>query len=435
MLIFILSFLANIFWIKKSTSLPFFSCLQIANIYILVSVNVSFAMSEYFSGSYIFLKPSFDSLLLCNFSLSLINLIYWRIPFKKTKFPSLLIQQNNFYFKFNAYAYCLIALIAIYGIISTISTLSLGGFDSFSRQSSTFSLFARINSLFFSINGVIPFFSMLILSIPKKNSIQTSLLNSLIIIYLLLSAFSGGGRSLLVFYIAAILSMYPWFRNLFQDKIKLLILIPIVGSVIVALSGFMIYLRYAVQGAKASFDLTLGNIISASSTGLSIIDHFELARYLSEKNVELIQPQYFGRFIDFIILFLSGFVPRGIWENKPIQIAREIRYELFGDISGGVPIGFLGEGYYLGGIVLLFVFVAIYSFFLKGADYFISSDNKQFINQTRSAIIVPLVTYAILRGGLDNFLFRSLAPIIIYVLSEKIFLKYISLIGRVKFTL
>ena len=202
-----------------------------------------------------------------------------------------------------------------------------------------------------------------------------------------------------------------------------------------ALSGFMIYLRYAVQGAKASFDLTLGNIISASSTGLSIIDHFELARYLSEKNVELIQPQYFGRFIDFIILFLSGFVPRGIWENKPIQIAREIRYELFGDISGGVPIGFLGEGYYLGGIVLLFVFVAIYSFFLKGADYFISSDNKQFINQTRSAIIVPLVTYAILRGGLDNFLFRSLAPIIIYVLSEKIFLKYISLIGRVKFTL
>jgi len=437
MLIVILLFLVNIFWIHKSTSLPFFSCLQIANIYILVSVNLSFAMSEYFSGSYVFIIPSFDSLLLCNFSLALINIIYWSIPLKKAKSSGLPTHQNNFYFKFHTYAYYLVVIIAIYGIISTISMSNLsalGEFDAFLRRSSTVTLFARIKSLLFSINGVIAFLSILILAIPKKKSIYDSLLNSLIIVYLLSSAFVGGGRSLLVFYIAGILSIYPWFRNLFQDKIKLLVLIPTIGSVIVALSGFMIYIRYAAQGAKASFDLNLGNIIKASTTGLSIIDHFELARYLSEKNIELIQPQYFGRFIDFIILFLSGIVPRSIWENKPIQIAREIRYELFGDTNGGVPIGFLGEGYYLGGIVLLFLFVAIYSFFLKGVDCYIQSGNKQFINRARSVIIVPLVTYALLRGGLDNFLFRSLAPIIMYVLSEKIFLRYFSLIGKIKFT-
>lgn len=420
----------SLFLVLNSSKYPFFSSLQIFNIFFFASVNLS-ACIEIFADPRI--SESRDylfSLILLTIGSLCVNFSYHishpsiasRFLFPVSKIDSSLhsIYLNpRFVFPLLS-ATVLFAVYQFFGISEKFSS-------SFTRVSQDLSLVDRFRdiSLVFAVTFL--YFTCVI---PKFRGISSFFLTVVSFASLCLSSFLSGGRSILLFAVLGVLSVFPWFRKFFSRPLKAFLFFAVILLAFSFVSGFIIYLRYAQQGATASFALTIDNLLLNSLTGLTILEPFRLAVDFRANDIDLLSEinSGLGREFDFLSLSISGFVPRSLWPDKPIQMMREVRYQLYGDTSGGIPLGFFGEVYYLfglAGILLGSLFVGCaYARF----DRWVSCSPFLILSRVRWSFLTPLVTYALMRGGIDGFLSRSFVPFVSYVFIELLFCRHMTLL-------
>ncbi|WP_421856585.1 O-antigen polymerase [Oceanicaulis sp.] len=211
---------------------------------------------------------------------------------------------------------------------------------------------------------------------------------------------ASGGRSVFILFIF----------GLFLDKIVSarplrLFAYASAGVVFTALASYMMLTaRYRAQGASI-LDQNAPSIIEGALTGTSYVDHVAISIQYAES-----EGYDYGQ--SYINAFLS-FIPRSIYSDKPQLLSAEIRAFLFGDYSGGVPPGIFGEGYIALGIFGVTIIALLYGIVLRRTNRLVR--NAMITNcplrYACAGIIIPLVGFVLVRGGVDIGVFRVGIPL------------------------
>lgn len=272
---------------------------------------------------------------------------------------------------------------------------------------------SRINFIFplmLTVNVVISC-AYCVLTSSKTTKTQRILLYTTIALqtfYLI----GAGGRSILLLMLVS-LAIIKLRKVTTSSAIKILFAF---AGIIIA-SGLMISARYEAQGASAKFENTIENIITASYTGLPFIDHIALSAEYVKRN----DLSYFDTYSS----IWSFFIPRSIWQEKPIQISRLMRDEFWGDSSGGIPPGFFGEGVIAFGWLGFLITVPLYAAILSFSNHYCTSPQIIHLQRLRTAVMSTLIGFILVRGGLDIGTYRVGLVIAAYIITERVLYKKI----------
>jgi len=393
-------------------SLSLFSCIKsgifssflVFQIYSLLGVSLSYILA--ISDSTINATISEESLLIlllalfCVYSSYQIFSLFHKtkiINISSSKFVNISIRRRSLFF-------LLLLLISSFLFTANLQSFS----QSFARVSNDNSTSLPYLLLLSSFSSA--FTILLFASIQESNNRLNRNLSLAAIILFLSNSFLSGGRSIFLFNLIAVGYISREIR-IFAAKNKF-VFFACCSLSLVLISGFTIFLRYREQGARSLFDLSLASAFYQGLTGLSYLEQFDIAKYISDNN--LIRDD----FLDFLANLASQFVPRYLWPDKPIQLSRVVRGVLFSDEAGGIPLGFFGELFLYGKIPLVIFGSFCYGFVINAIDTWIMSPRYSFLSKSRAAIASPLFGYAFIRGGLDISMFRVLMPLVLYVLAE-----------------
>lgn len=204
----------------------------------------------------------------------------------------------------------------------------------------------------------------------------------------LLIAFASGGRSITVLLLIA----FSWDR-LVRLKSAQVAAVATLGAIgIAGLSKAVLELRYAAQGSAKAGSLDFAEI---ATTGLAFVDHMGLAIDYAAARGHSYGESYVNA--------LGLIIPRDLWPDKPLQISILFREFFFGDIAGGVPPGWFGEAYVAFGVLGVVIAGLVLGFLigrLDNANDHIRHTDAPLI-AAATGFLVPLVSYALVRGGFD----------------------------------
>lgn len=214
------------------------------------------------------------------------------------------------------------------------------------------------------------------------------------------TSFLSGGRSLAIFCLFSI--AYPYLTRMRPGK---LVITGAVGLVIVGLISYvMLNARYVSQNAMILQQQPDLGIVDMATTGLVFVDSVAAA---------IEYAQYHG--YDYGQLYLNVLgqpIPRELWPDKPLQVSVLMRQFLYGDTSGGAPPGIIGESYIAFGLFGPLLLAPVYAWLMARVNRFarIMSVTRCPAASATAGILVPLVGFALVRGGFDIALVRVGIP-------------------------
>lgn len=255
--------------------------------------------------------------------------------------------------------------------------------------------------------------SLLLLTIKKPND-KLKWLVFLLVLTVLSLFILKGGRGNFLQYIISLLVINEFLSN---KKMKFDMRVVIICCLFVVMTTFGLAARYSSQNDvefnEAVSDVSQ-DVTKALMSPFSLFDHYELAKEYSKING-----------YDYGLFYASQLVrpvPRSIWEDKPLVLGKKIRDEFWGDTTGGVPAGYIGESYisfYYFGFFVMSAFLA-YVALLLTRWYLCSSGNRIYVFYL--SVIVPYVFFNLLRTGVDTGFTR----ILIYLVTAYLFVSLLN---------
>lgn len=223
------------------------------------------------------------------------------------------------------------------------------------------------------------------------------------LLFLLQSILLGGRSIVILFFVAAFYTRMITLR-FGKAAVASIMALALFGTI----SYFMTNWRFEAQvGGGRSAEAGAGaSFAETATTGLTFVDHVAASIAYSR-----------DRGHDFGKLYLNTVllpIPRDIWPEKPLQISVEMRYYLYGDISGGNPPGLFGEAYIAFGSLGIFAAGALLGM-LIGRINLTTMRSIRYDCRLRAAIagiLGPLYGFALVRGGIDIGLMRVGIPAI-----------------------
>lgn len=247
---------------------------------------------------------------------------------------------------------------------------------------------------------IFPVFAWYLFLNNKRRSLGEVVIVAMAVALGLFVAFSSGGRSVMVLFVVAL----AWGR-LIRLGIIGTTMAAIFGAVIIGtISAVFIRLRYDAQGYTAAEGQDL---VELATTGLTFIDHTALAIDYAEFNGFTYGQSYLNAF--------TLIIPRDLWEDKPLQLSVLLREFFYGDTWGGAPPGLFGEAYIAGGTFGVLIAGLVFGRALGRLDMINAKANfgHSPFDNAFAAIMVPLVPYALIRGGIDIGAIRVGIPLAI----------------------
>ncbi|KQX42485.1 hypothetical protein ASD04_00480 [Devosia sp. Root436] len=237
--------------------------------------------------------------------------------------------------------------------------------------------------------------------LPRVRPNATTALVFISVFLSALVALSSGGRSVLLLYIVSI--AFRYIIRLSSTKFILFGFLMVVATLFV--SSLLITARYEAQDAAILQDSEEDSVFVRGVTGLAYLDHMVLAHEYANAHGHDLGQLYFN--------VLTFPIPRDLWPGKPLLISSLVRQYRYGDVTGGTPPGLFGEAYIAFGYWGIALVVPLLGFVLGKVDRLVrlarSTDSPY---QTALAgIVVPLVGFALIRGGVDVGATRVGAPL------------------------
>jgi oligosaccharide repeat unit polymerase len=236
-----------------------------------------------------------------------------------------------------------------------------------------------------------------------------------IIFIVLLTLVIQGGRGNLIQYVISLFIISDCVKGKIQLLNKNIVFIAVIFFVM-ATSGLTLRksaqldITYAEAFVEVNADLT-----KTLLAPFSLFDHYELSK-----------EYYSSRGPDYGVFYLEQLtrpIPRSLWPGKPEVLGKEIRQEFWGDDTGGVPAGIIGEGYLsfsVFGIVIVSFFLAYLCSFLTRIYNFAISKSEYAVFVS---LIVPYVGFNMIRTGLDTAFTRVSIYIFVFFMIN-FFIKY-----------
>ncbi len=243
--------------------------------------------------------------------------------------------------------------------------------------------------------------------IVSKNTFQgkhSYLKLMLLIIFTVLPATQLGFRGFILLPIIQIVFIY----HMRIEKLKIKKIVPIFLFIILSFTTYGIY-RESVVSMTKGFDLDVAiNYIEQHPE--SVYDIF-----LRSKGADVVAVvidrtygiQDYVLFVPSIIESLTIVIPRAIWPNKPIPLS--VRFsELFFGIGGGISPTIVGEAYWQGGLIGVFLTMIVVGFVFR--YYFntvLASTNNNSSIFTLTVIFPSLVMMAeAIQGYLNGIVYQ-----------------------------
>lgn len=286
----------------------------------------------------------------------------------------------------------------IYVVLSIIFAGSIQNaiLASYSRVRTNSSL-ANVRSVFFwgtAVFTTFAFYGMRFSSPPKK----TRRIIYVAVICAGILSIADGGRAILVLFVL----------SLFMDKFlkaKSQQLAKYVISGVVLITGVSYVLlnwRFLAQGTSTATDNKMN--FSDAFTGLAFVDHFQVSIQYAKVNG-----------YDYGISYLNAalsFIPRDFFPAKAVPLAAQMRGYLYGDETGGIPPGLFGESYIFAGIFGVIIISFIFGRALLATSILcnnaLRTDSP--VLYAVAGIMVPLIGFTLVRGGLDIGVLRVGLP-------------------------
>ena len=216
----------------------------------------------------------------------------------------------------------------------------------------------------------------------------------------LILSLASGGRSLAVLYIFAL--AYPYLVRLKTGR--LIITSAVMLILFGIISFYMVTYRYEMQNAIILQEGGGDDYLALASTGIMFLDSIAAAiEYTQHHGVN------YG---ELYLNVLGQPIPRDLWLGKPLQISVLLREYFFGDTSGGVPPGLIGESFIAFGIFGPLLIAPIYAWLLTRINMVstIAEATDCRVRSTIAGVLIPLIGYALVRGGFDIALVRVGLP-------------------------
>ena len=261
----------------------------------------------------------------------------------------------------------------------------------------TNSSLANIRSIFFWGNVVFTTFAFygFLFNRPKRRT------RYLIYISLLLSALlslTDGGRAILILFVLSLFASY-----ILRASSRKIMMFSLVSAGVIGFTSYvMLSLRYMAQGAKV---ISEGSISKAEAfNGLAFIDHFQISiQYAKDVGFN------FG---SFYLNSIFSILPRDIFPWKAVPLSAQMRGYLYGDETGGVPPGLFGEAYIAAGTFGVILVSFLYGRLLLSTVILcrravVANCPVRF---AAAGIMVPLIGFTLVRGGLDIGVLRVGLP-------------------------
>ena len=267
---------------------------------------------------------------------------------------------------------------------------------------------ANIRSVFLWGGVVFSTISAYALFYKKIENINAKVLILINVVIGGLVTLMDGGRAVFLMYILSL-----FFGYIINLKLRKFLVYIIYFSALVGFASYiMIKARYEAQEALIAAE---GEIpISETLNGISYFDHFLIS-------IEYAQNLGFTLGLNYLNALLS-FVPRDIYINKAIPLSAQVRSFLYGDDSGGVPPGLFGEAYIAGGIITLLLISFLYGRILNFSAVFCNRavHLKCPTRLAIAGILIPMLGFTLVRGGIDIGVIRVGLPIIWCYIAVKI---------------
>ncbi|UWR30448.1 oligosaccharide repeat unit polymerase [Sulfitobacter sp. W002] len=271
------------------------------------------------------------------------------------------------------------ALLAAYARVRTNSTL------------------ANIRSIFFWGNIVFSTFAFYGMRFSKPRFRTRALVLFSLLTAAILSLVDGG-RAVFILFLLSLAAP----ELLRARTISLFIFGLVGGAVVLGVSYLMLSWRYAAQSAQILSDG--GFSLAGALNGLEFIDHIQVSIQYAERFGYNLGETYLNAALSFL--------PRALFPSKAVPLAAQVRGYLFGDETGGIPPGLFGEAYISFGIVG----VILISFIFGRALLASSTLCKRAVHANcpvrfaMAGIMVPLIGFTLVRGGLDIGVLRVGLP-------------------------
>ncbi|ATG48145.1 hypothetical protein CEW89_11520 [Celeribacter ethanolicus] len=290
--------------------------------------------------------------------------------------------------------FCFLAYLAL--SIAFAGSLQNALIASYARVRTNSSL-ANLRSVFFwgaVVFSTFAFFGLKFNIVSKrvKVIVMLSVLGSLCL------SLVDGGRAILILFVLSL-----FMKEILNARKITLLLFSLVGSLAISvLSYFMLSWRYAAQGAEITSENSLS--LSGAFTGLAFIDHFQLS-------IEYAKELGFDYGLSYLNAAIS-FVPRALFPDKATPLAAQVRGYLYGDETGGIPPGLFGESYIAYGVIGVVAVALLYGqalFFVAKLSTAAAKLDCP-VRYATAGIIVPLIGFTLVRGGLDIGVLRVGLP-------------------------
>lgn len=206
--------------------------------------------------------------------------------------------------------------------------------------------------------------------------------------------FSQGGRGNLIQYVITLLII----SHAASRKRKQRPIGALVGALAVAVLVTVVGLsvRLSTQENVSYLEAqqkVVENLAASTLAPFAMVDSYMIAREL-----------VFSRGHDYGYQFLTNVVkpiPRTVWPDKPVPLAIQIREAFWGDTLGGIPPGYIGEGYIAFGLAGVVLFGAVLAILARLVDGWYRGAKYDPRYALLYAILAPYFAFNLVRGGTD----------------------------------
>jgi oligosaccharide repeat unit polymerase len=285
-------------------------------------------------------------------------------------------------------------VVAMSNIFGGLSEFAIRAYQRVSFQSST----ANALTIPYFLGYVFAVFAFTFSRRPGSSGAKA--LSILAVVLAIMASLLSGGRSMVILCLFSI--AYPYLVRMRPGK---LVIVGAAGLVLIGLISYqMVNARYVSQNATILQDQPSLGMLDLATTGLVFLDAVAAAvKY----------AHYYG--YDFGQLYLNILgqpIPREIWSEKPLQISVRMRDFLFGDTLGGAPPGLIGESYIAFGLFGPLLIAPIYAWLMARVNRLatITAIARCPAAGAAAGILVPLIGFALIRGGFDIALIRIGIP-------------------------
>lgn len=243
----------------------------------------------------------------------------------------------------------------------------------------------------------------------RRLSYRQKIISGMFVLALFILLGLLGGRGNFIQYIISIFIIADCVRGRvtkFDSKVLMIALVFIImstaGLALRKASQQDISFSYAASDVSDSF---MNSIMSP----WSLFDHYELAKEY--------QKTYGFDYGLFYLEQLTRPIPRALWPEKPQVLGKKIRDEFWGDDSGGVPAGYIGESYISFGVIGISIAAIVLAFLSRFLQNYYRLALKKPEYCVFVAMVAPYVSFNLIRTGLDTAFTR----VTIYVFAFMLF--------------